>query len=211
MKQKYTKEILQIAAHSCENFTELARKLDCLRPNSASTYIKNKCRELNVDTSHFRAWRKYSFEEIQSAVISSDSYSDVLRKLNSSTSSGAIRHIQVVIKRFKLSTIHFKRMKQNGSVRKRKPEEILILRTEDYRQHGSKLRRALIELGRIEKCENSTCGIQNAWLGQLLRLHVDHINGDWQDCRQENLRFLCPNCHSQTSTFGHRSKKKDVV
>ena len=39
-------------------------------------------------------------------------------------------------------------------------------------------------------------------------MELDHINGVNNDNRLENLRFLCPNCHSQTSTYG--SKNKDV-
>ena len=35
-------------------------------------------------------------------------------------------------------------------------------------------------------------------------LAVDHVDGDWRNDRAENLRFLCPNCHSQTPTFCRR-------
>jgi hypothetical protein len=48
------------------------------------------------------------------------------------------------------------------------------------------------------KC--SICGISD-WLGEKLSLHLDHINGINNDNRLENLRFLCPNCHSQTDTY----------
>lgn len=49
------------------------------------------------------------------------------------------------------------------------------------------------------KC--SECNIGPEWNGKLLTLQVDHINGCNTDHRIENLRFLCPNCHSQTPTY----------
>jgi len=47
------------------------------------------------------------------------------------------------------------------------------------------------------------CGLSE-WINGKLILEIDHINGISNDHRIENLRFLCPNCHSQTETF--RSK-----
>lgn len=50
------------------------------------------------------------------------------------------------------------------------------------------------------------CGVIE-WQGKLLTLEIDHINGDSRDNRIENLRYLCPNCHSQTSTYCGRNRK----
>jgi len=62
------------------------------------------------------------------------------------------------------------------------------------------LRENLIE----HKCNE--CGISE-WKGQKLSLHLDHINGDRWDHRIENLRFLCPNCHSLTETYTGKNKQ----
>jgi 5-methylcytosine-specific restriction endonuclease McrA len=38
---------------------------------------------------------------------------------------------------------------------------------------------------------------------------LDHINGIPNDNRIENLRFLCPNCNSQTDTFAGRNTNRN--
>jgi hypothetical protein len=52
------------------------------------------------------------------------------------------------------------------------------------------------------------CGQNDLWNNKFLKLQIDHINGDSSDNRFENLRVLCPNCHTQTSTWGNPNKKK---
>lgn len=64
------------------------------------------------------------------------------------------------------------------------------------------LKQALIDLSG-EKC--SWCAQGPVWNGLPLTLQVDHINGDNTDDRLENLRILCPNCHTQTDTWGGRN------
>jgi hypothetical protein len=59
-------------------------------------------------------------------------------------------------------------------------------------------------LGQAYRCES--CDVGASWNGQRLVLHVDHIDGRFWDCRPENLRFLCPNCHSQTPTYAGKSR-----
>lgn len=46
------------------------------------------------------------------------------------------------------------------------------------------------------------CGIGQEWQGLPLSLHMDHINGDSDYNGFVNVRLLCPNCHSQTDTYG---------
>jgi 5-methylcytosine-specific restriction endonuclease McrA len=56
-----------------------------------------------------------------------------------------------------------------------------------------------------DKCNNN-----GTWLDSTLSLHLDHKNGIANDNRIENLRFLCPNCHSQTETYGGKSRKTRI-
>lgn len=58
-----------------------------------------------------------------------------------------------------------------------------------------------------EKC--SLCGWceVNPHTGKI-PIEVDHINGDWQNNSPDNLRLLCPNCHSLTPTYKAANKGK---
>lgn len=51
------------------------------------------------------------------------------------------------------------------------------------------------------------CNITN-WFGEIITLELDHINGDNTDNTITNLRYLCPNCHSQTPNFRGRNLNK---
>lgn len=73
------------------------------------------------------------------------------------------------------------------------------------KHNRSVLRRYIIKHKLIPyKC--AICGTVE-WQGKTLSLELDHINGINNDNRLENLRFLCPNCHSQTTTYGSRNKQ----
>lgn len=68
------------------------------------------------------------------------------------------------------------------------------------------LKQKLIEEGILDDvCVK--CGNDGQWMGQKITLELDHIDGDRFNNSFDNLRILCPNCHSQTDTFRNRGKK----
>jgi hypothetical protein len=78
--------------------------------------------------------------------------------------------------------------------------EVLTTGSKRSRYH---LKARLIKEGlKQNRCE--CCGIDE-WLGEPLSLELHHTNGVGDDNRLSNLRILCPNCHSQTDTWGGRN------
>jgi hypothetical protein len=76
---------------------------------------------------------------------------------------------------------------------------------------SSHLKKRLIkELGWVDKCV--WCGIGPEYNDKPLTLQLDHISGNNCDNRLENLRILCPNCHSQTDTWCAKKRplKRDI-
>jgi len=57
----------------------------------------------------------------------------------------------------------------------------------------------------------SECGIGESYNKKKLTLEIDHIDGDYRNNYIDNLRVLCPNCHSQTETYRskNRNSKRD--
>ena len=150
----------------------------------------------------FVAWKKYTDDELAHAVAQSCSVAEVMRRLGVKPAGGSHFHISKRIRRAGLDTSHFLGQAiRRGQVRPRlSAAEILVKRMDPLsRTKPDLLRRALAEVGVLYAC--AVCGVGNDWCGRRLVLHVDHIDGDASNNLRENLRLLCPNCHSQTPTF----------
>ncbi len=148
---------------------------------------------------------KYTKEKLEAAVLESISVQGVARIiLGKPVSGNQHQHIKKMIQKFGINTDHFLGSRHNLGIpsnKRKTPSQIFIT---GRRQKSFHLRRALIESKIKYKC--LMCGV-NEWNDQKLNLEIDHIDGNSTDNRIENLRFLCPNCHSQTHTFGFRGKK----
>lgn len=65
---------------------------------------------------------------------------------------------------------------------------------------SSAIKKKLLAAGlKKEECEE--CGLGPFWNGRKLTLQLDHKDGDRTNNAFENLRMICPNCHTQTHTF----------
>ena len=152
----------------------------------------------------------YSKEKLSIAVAASDSLADVMRFFGVSISGSRYVYLKQLIDKYDLDTSHFTRTsrqaEQASNFRRKEALDILVLYNSDtHRTKAGLLTRAMMELGVVYEC--SECGISD-WQGKPLVLDVDHVDGNRFDCRLSNLRFLCPNCHRQTPTFG-RQKRVD--
>lgn len=96
-----------------------------------------------------------------------------------------------------------------GARGRRQSQPLELLLVEDSTYSTRALRDRLISDGVLPHvC--SQCGIGPVWNGETLVIQLDHINGVSNDHRLENLRLLCPNCHSQTTTFTGRNTSRRV-
>jgi len=139
-----------------------------------------------------------STEKLEQIVLSSLSLKDVLRKLGYGPNSGSMFYrLKERLEKENISTIHFSKCL---SIKAQKYKLCDILVKDSKYTNIWRLKKRLISEKILEEvC--SICGLKPWWNGKELKLQLDHINGISNDHRLENIRLVCPNCHSQTETF----------
>jgi 5-methylcytosine-specific restriction endonuclease McrA len=147
-------------------------------------------------------------EQMEMILQSSKSMREVLLKFNlSSNGSGGYRNIKKRITDLGLDIPEYNYYGSGVQKRKVSDDEAFSINSTYSRQ---KLKHRIIQDGLL-KYECVDCGNKGEYNGQPLSLHLDHINGINNDNRLENLRFLCPNCHSQTETYAGKANKRIKV
>jgi Zn finger protein HypA/HybF involved in hydrogenase expression len=84
----------------------------------------------------------------------------------------------------------------------KRPIEEYLVKGRHCSSHTLRLR--LISEG-IKEARCEECGITE-WNDLPAPLELEHVNGDHDDNRLENLKILCPNCHAQTETYRGKNK-----
>jgi len=152
---------------------------------------------------------KYTEEQIIAAVAAGRSFNESHTLLTGSCSGSSYMWFKRRVFKLDLDTSHYDPHWANRDNRLRtnliSSSDILMFNPDSTKREPThRLRRALREFGVEDKCHN--CGIIT-WQDKQIVLEVEHIDGNWRNNLLENLTLLCPNCHSQTSTYGHKSKK----
>lgn len=149
--------------------------------------------------------QKINKEEMQNILSSSKSMREVMLKFNlSPNGSGGYRNIKKKILDLGIDIPTYNYY-GNGEARRKVNDTDIFCENSTYSRQSLKRR---ILKDNLLKYECVECGNMGEYNGKSLSLHLDHKNGMNDDNRLENLRFLCPNCHSQTETYSGKANKQ---
>lgn len=154
--------------------------------------------------------RKYTQEQFIQAWLSSKTIGEVARKLGCNHSGGGYVVLRAAAEQLNLPTEHMIEYGLNVGPGynhlKFIPLSEILIENSTY-TNITRLKIRLLREGLLAaKCYEDDCGLTE-WKGKPISLQLDHVNGDKLDHRIENLRLLCPNCHSQTETFAGKNKR----
>lgn len=220
-KSKYTRDVLAPIVANSSSLTDVIRRLGLHVTGGNWRYIRGRIRHLELDTSHFhgafaRRISKMTRDDLADLVEAHTSVAQVAVALGLPDHGRAHRNLKARIEALALDTSHFRGSAwSRGETRETHPSidrlvrkrmrpdsDVFVENAAPY--NGNRITKRLLAMGVAYAC--AQCGI-NEWRGRPLTLHLDHINGINNDNRRENLRLLCPNCHSQTDTYGRHSSK----
>jgi len=187
------KEFIKIVFNS-KNIREALLKMNLSPKGGSYIVFKDRCRKLNININEIFKNPKESITDEQ-----------ILELLKNNSCHAALKKLNLNPNGFNLKWIKRKaNISSKSKARKSIPLDEILIENSSFRCNRS-LKDKLVQSNLLEK-KCYSCGLVD-WMGKSISLHLEHKNGINNDNRIENLCFLCPNCHSQTSTYCGKNKK----
>ena len=194
-------DLLQKTISQSKSRADALRKLGYSDKGPISRRKLNKAiKKHNLDISSFTC-RTDRWDILPKVIKDCQSMADVLRAVGLRDHGDNHKTAKRYIKEMGLSTDHF--VKNKGGSDSVCTDEEIFCKNSKVARHTVKRRiksKKLLEY-KCAKCDN-----EGRWMNKPLSLHLEHKNGVSNDNRLENLEYLCPNCHSQTSTYGGKNR-----
>lgn len=141
--------------------------------------------------------KTWNDELLTQAVQETTSYEELFARFDIKTSNA----LRARVKELNLNTSHWFRRQSKPKAHNLSLSEVLI-KDSTYICTSALKKKLIANKILINKCYE--CEL-SSWRNKPLSLQLDHINGIKNDNRIENLRLLCPNCHSQTETYAGKN------
>ncbi len=218
---KYNAALLGPIVRSSYSLADVLRRLGLPLTGGNYRNIAARIRLSNLATTHFgsRTQRArcaaVSVEVLTRLVQESTSIAQVLSKLELPTEGRAHPELKRRIRQLGIDTAHLRgRGWARGETTSSHPSVAQVSQRNSLPDAnvfipnspmigGRRVTPRLLAMGWPYRC--ALCDLTE-WRGKALVLHLDHVNGINNDNRLTNLRFLCPNFHSQTDTCGNRRR-----
>lgn len=145
---------------------------------------------------------------LQHLLDSSCSFVEVFIKLGVNPySGGSYRTLMSRLSResFDLTKLSFARSCRPRSHKVKSELSSVLIEYSPFKNSTALKKRIVVEGLLPDLCAD--CGLSPSWNNKPITLQLDHINGVHNDNRLSNLRILCPNCHTQTATYGSKNVK----
>lgn len=153
----------------------------------------------NGKTFPRKVYSAYTVEELKEVIGCCYSIKGITNTLKVHASYS--KYIKQFILQNNVSIAHFE--KREGST-----EGMMTRMVKDSTGINTGRLKEFILKNELLKNECAVCSLGPTWNDKPLSLQLDHINGNHYDNRLENLRMICPNCHTQTDTFTGKNKRK---
>ena len=146
-------------------------------------------------------------QHIKDVISANKTRSDVIKSLKRSPTTSMYRRLRTFEREHNVDVSHYTPWNVKGTKRPN-PTNRKLTSDQIFQQNSpvsqAVVRNRVIRDGLLpyvcNKCNNS-----GTWMGETITLQLEHKNGKHSDHRLNNLCFMCPNCHSQTSTYCGRN------